>query len=66
MSWNVQSLANCFIYGYWTLLLCQIFNLLGAMDFFIKIILLNCYLLQFAMTVPLAIFTFALCMCMIL
>jgi len=66
MRWNVQSLADCFIYGYWTLLLCQILNLLGAIDFFIKTVLLNCYSLQFAMTVPIAIFAFALCVCMIL
>lgn len=63
MSWNVQSLANCFIYGYWTLLLCQILNLFGAVDFLIKIVLLNCYLVQFAMIIPSAIFIFALWMC---
>lgn len=63
MSWNVQSLANCFIYGYWTLLLCQILNLFGAVDFLIKIVLLNCYLVQFAMIIPSTIFTFALWIC---
>lgn len=63
MRWNVRSLANCFIYGYWTLLLCQILNLFGAVDFLIEIVLLDCYLVQFAMIIPLAIFTFALCTC---
>lgn len=61
MRWNELLLADCFIYGNWTLLLCQTLNLLGAVDFFIKFVLSNCHLLQFAMTLCLAIFNFALC-----
>lgn len=60
--WNVQSLANCFIYGYWTLLLCQTLHLLGVGDFFFKIVLLNCYLLPFANHPPSYFYFWFMCM----
>lgn len=66
MRWNGLPLADCFIYGYWVLLLCQILNLLGATDFFIEIVLPNCCLLQFAVILSLAVFIFAVRVCMTL